>query len=221
MTDAYCLPCKKIIHAVAPIWNGGTEQEDEKLASCYRLALDIAVKNKFKSIAFPCIGTILYGYPKVRAAQIAIRIIQEYREEEKYSGDILICCNSKQDADVYKSLLPSMHKSPFGLDDVYDLKTKYPRGKEIYQHMQEVSINRFRIPDAYKYHATTIVHACSHYSYDLPIKEEIMFEFLERAETENKKVKIVPDDKFLPGGSCHNQCDGWHFHPILITKEGD
>ncbi len=52
MTDGYQLPCRKIIHAVAPMWKGGTMQEEELLDLCYRNVLDMAITNNFKSIAF-------------------------------------------------------------------------------------------------------------------------------------------------------------------------
>lgn len=219
MTDSYQLPCRKIIHVVAPIWNGGTGQEDKYLASCYKSALDIAVKNQFKSIAFPCIGTILYDYPKLQAAQIAVDIMQEYINEEKFSGDILICCVTQQDVQVYKSLLPPIPKNPSDLDDVSDLDTNHPRGKKIYQKMQEIVTNKYRIQDNDKQYAANIIYACNDKGYDIPIKKELMFEFLEKAEQEDKYIKIVPDDEYLSGGSCHEQLDGWSFHPILIDKE--
>ncbi len=34
ITDAYNLPCRKVIHTVGPVWHGGTHGEAEKLASC-------------------------------------------------------------------------------------------------------------------------------------------------------------------------------------------
>lgn len=39
ITDAYNLPCRKVIHTVGPVWHGGTHGEAEKLASCYRTSL--------------------------------------------------------------------------------------------------------------------------------------------------------------------------------------
>lgn len=77
ITDAYKLPCKKIIHTVGPIWKGGTNNEEALLASCYRECLKLAKENKLSSIAFPNIGTGIYRFPKDKAAEIAIQTINE------------------------------------------------------------------------------------------------------------------------------------------------
>ena len=96
MTDAYNLPCKKVIHTVGPVYYGDGN-EPELLASCYRNSLAIAKENGLQSIAFPCISTGVYGYPKAEAAQIAMRTIKE----SDYDGEVIICCFSGQDATYY------------------------------------------------------------------------------------------------------------------------
>ena len=75
ITDAYNLPCKKVIHTVGPIWLGGKFHEAEKLASCYQTSIAIAKKYGLTSIAFPCISTGVYRFPKVEAAKIAINTL--------------------------------------------------------------------------------------------------------------------------------------------------
>ena len=105
ITKAYDLPSKKIIHTVGPIWAGGKHNEDELLASCYRTALDLAIENDIKSIAFPCISTGVYHFPKERAAKIAVEVVKEYLLEMKYKGDIIFCCFSFEDAVRYKQIL--------------------------------------------------------------------------------------------------------------------
>src|SRR4051794_5066785 len=57
ITRGYRLPAKHVIHTVGPVWHGGGDQEDEKLASCYRRSLEVAVENGVKTIAFPAIST--------------------------------------------------------------------------------------------------------------------------------------------------------------------
>lgn len=57
ITEAYRLPCKKVIHTVGPVWHGGKYNEPELLASCYDTAMKLAESYNLKSIAFPCIST--------------------------------------------------------------------------------------------------------------------------------------------------------------------
>ncbi|HIV10024.1 MAG TPA: O-acetyl-ADP-ribose deacetylase [Candidatus Spyradenecus faecavium] len=75
ITGAGRLPCKFVIHAVGPVWEGGTHGERELLASCYRAALTLAVKHKCKSVAFPLISAGVYGYPKEEALRVAVETI--------------------------------------------------------------------------------------------------------------------------------------------------
>ena len=105
MTDAYNLPCKKIIHTVGPVWHGGTHGEARLLASCYDSALNIAEANGLKSIAFPCISTGVYGYPQEEAASIALSAIRKHTDSGQFQGEVILCCFLEQDADIYSRLL--------------------------------------------------------------------------------------------------------------------
>lgn len=105
MTDAYKLPCKKIIHTVGPVWRGGTCNEADLLASCYDTALTLAEDNGLLSIAFPCISTGVYRYPREAAAKIALGTIFQHMESGKYQGNVILCCYLKDDAEIYEKLL--------------------------------------------------------------------------------------------------------------------
>lgn len=78
LTGGYSLPARYVIHAVGPIWQGGSRNEAELLRSCYRSALKLAEKKRLKSIAFPLISSGIYGYPKEEALQIAVSAIREH-----------------------------------------------------------------------------------------------------------------------------------------------
>src|SRR5213082_491718 len=71
-TKGHNLPAKYEIHSVGPVWRSGDNDEDRLLASCYRKSLEVANGLKVKSIAFPAISTGIYGFPKQRAALIAV-----------------------------------------------------------------------------------------------------------------------------------------------------
>lgn len=82
ITKGYNLPAKHVIHAVGPRWHGGGKGEAELLASCYRNALNLAVANKAKTVAFPGISTGIYGYPLEDATKIAITTVAKVLERE-------------------------------------------------------------------------------------------------------------------------------------------
>jgi O-acetyl-ADP-ribose deacetylase (regulator of RNase III) len=73
VTKGYKLPAKFVIHAVGPVWRGGSQGEPEALASCYRRSLELAHERGCRSIAFPAISCGIYGYPMGEGAKIAVR----------------------------------------------------------------------------------------------------------------------------------------------------
>ena len=75
------LPARFVIHAVGPIWRGGTAGEGELLASAYRTSLDVAVREGVRTIAFPSISTGIYGYPVDLAAPVALGAVEGWIAE--------------------------------------------------------------------------------------------------------------------------------------------
>lgn len=92
MTTAGNLHVKFVIHTVGPVWNGGKNNETEKLISCYRKSLQLASENRLKSIAFPNISTGVYHYPKDEAAAIAVNTTIDFMLENAFPEKVIFCC---------------------------------------------------------------------------------------------------------------------------------
>ncbi len=75
-TPGFALPARYVFHAVGPRWSGGGRGEEELLASCYRRCLALADELGVRSIAFPAISTGAFGFPRERAAEIAVTTLR-------------------------------------------------------------------------------------------------------------------------------------------------
>ncbi len=71
-TTAGRLPARWVVHAVGPVWRGGTEGEPELLASAHRRSLEVARELGARTVAFPAISCGAYGYPAELAAPLAV-----------------------------------------------------------------------------------------------------------------------------------------------------
>ena len=90
ITEGYRLPCKYVIHAVGPRWQGGTQGEEEKLRSCYRASLQLAAEYRCESVAFPLISSGIYGYPKAEALRVAVDAIAAFLETAELTVYLVI-----------------------------------------------------------------------------------------------------------------------------------
>jgi len=108
ITKGYRLKAKHVIHTVGPVWHGGKGNEPERLASCYRRSLELAVANGLNSIAFPCISTGAYGYPSEAATKIAVKTVRELVEIGTSLKEVVFCCFSQQDFQLYQRALNPM-----------------------------------------------------------------------------------------------------------------
>lgn len=104
VTGAGLLPCKKVIHTVGPIYSDSTEDE-RLLRSCYINCLKAAEKMGLENIAFPCVSTGIYGYPKAAAAKIAAETVRETLPETPSINRVLFVCFDTENYRIYQELL--------------------------------------------------------------------------------------------------------------------
>lgn len=104
ITPGFLLPAKFVIHAVGPVWHGGSEGEADLLASAYRSAMQLAAENGVRSIAFPAISTGIYGYPLEYATPVAVNSV---RDAAATSGveRVVFACFSAAVERVYREAL--------------------------------------------------------------------------------------------------------------------
>lgn len=107
ITKGYNLPAKYVIHTVGPVWKGGDNGEEEKLAACYRNSLILAKEKGIESIAFPSISTGAYGFPIEKAAPIAIGAVKKFLEKNTSIKEVIFVLFSDDDFQVYQLLLTS------------------------------------------------------------------------------------------------------------------
>lgn len=111
MTDAYNLPCKKILHTVGPIIRGKLTKKDcLLLESCYKSCLELADKNNLKSIAFCCISTGEFHFPNDKAAQIAVDTVRRYKKEKHSEIEVVFNVFKEEDCEIYRELLGKDYK---------------------------------------------------------------------------------------------------------------
>lgn len=103
ITRAGNLPAKHVIHTVGPHWNGGKKKESELLASCYTSSLDLATEHGCRTIAFPCISTGIYKFPKDAAAKIAVDTIKKYKNYDAFDRIIIVCFDDENEQ-LYRQL---------------------------------------------------------------------------------------------------------------------
>jgi len=101
ITPGFGLPARFVIHAVGPVWSGGRAGEAELLASAYRASMEIARREGLVSIAFPAIGTGIYGYPLAEATRIAVAAVHEEATLTSGFERIVFACFSQEALDAY------------------------------------------------------------------------------------------------------------------------
>lgn len=105
LTKGYRLAARYIIHAVGPVWRGGTHDEPKLLASCYRTALELAQQQGCRTIAFPNISTGVYGYPKDKACEVALSAVTDFFQKPSSVEEVLFVCFDAENYRLYQTKL--------------------------------------------------------------------------------------------------------------------
>ena len=106
---------KHIIHTVGPVWGTdpradgseplGYRLEDNQLGQCYQACLELAAAHGARTLAFPGISTGVYGFPKARAAQIAVGHVRAFLARSAVPEVVVFCCFSEGDAELYRRFM--------------------------------------------------------------------------------------------------------------------
>lgn len=104
ITPGFKLLASHIIHTVGPVWHGGDRGEAEKLRQCYYNSLNLAADHHCKTIAFPCISTGVFHFPKLQAAEIALDTLSNHPRVDFFQ-QITVCTFSDEDIEIYSALL--------------------------------------------------------------------------------------------------------------------
>lgn len=106
VTEGYNLPSKYVFHTVGPIVQECvTEQNKADLRACYLTCLRKADEMQLRTIAFCCISTGVFGYPKIAAAQLAVQTVKEYKNRTHSQLKVIFDVFSEQDYAIYKQIL--------------------------------------------------------------------------------------------------------------------
>ena len=103
ITPGFRLKAEHVIHAVGPIWSGGTADEEALLAGAYRHSLELAREHRIKSIAFPAISTGIYGFPLDRATAIAVATVADFLRNNDQPDRVIFACFSAYASAVYRA----------------------------------------------------------------------------------------------------------------------
>jgi len=108
ITTAGRLPARYVIHTVGPVWKGGRDNEEKLLASCYTSSLKLAVDNGVRTIAFPNISTGVYGFPKEKAAPIAVDTVVGFLKQDRSIEKVIFCCFDDENYKLIEQALSSV-----------------------------------------------------------------------------------------------------------------
>lgn len=107
LTPGFRAPTKHIIHTAAPVYFD-SDDEAAKIAvlrKCYTSCIELAAAHALTSIAFPCLGTGIYGWPRELACEIALRSTSDALNAAPSLRDVVFCCFTEDDAAIYRNAM--------------------------------------------------------------------------------------------------------------------
>ncbi|MDR3686602.1 MAG: O-acetyl-ADP-ribose deacetylase [Coriobacteriia bacterium] len=105
ITGGHNLAARYVIHVVGPVYRDGHAGEAALLRSAYTSALRLAEKAEVGSIAFPCVSTGVYGYPKADACAIAVQAVSDWIADHELPCEVVFCCYGAEDEALYRQRL--------------------------------------------------------------------------------------------------------------------
>jgi O-acetyl-ADP-ribose deacetylase (regulator of RNase III) len=99
------LPSKYVIHTVGPVWKEGKNNEVQLLGNAYLNSLKLALEHGVETIAFPNISTGVYGFPKGKAAEIAVKTVTQFLSENNQINKVYFVCFDRENYELYNQLL--------------------------------------------------------------------------------------------------------------------
>jgi O-acetyl-ADP-ribose deacetylase len=103
ITGSGQLPCRRVIHTVGPVWNGGEQNEREQLSAAYRNSLALAAQHHLNTLAFPAISTGVYAFPKEDAAKIAIGVVRSFLADSPLPKEVIFVFFSDEDMELFRT----------------------------------------------------------------------------------------------------------------------
>lgn len=108
ITSAYSLPCRFVVHAVGPVWQGGGAGEEAMLAAACRQALRLAHNNRAETVALPALGTGAGGFPIPLAASIAVQVVREALDQEGYLDEVTFACHREEELEAFQQAMEAV-----------------------------------------------------------------------------------------------------------------
>ncbi len=105
LTPGFDLKARHVIHAVGPVWHGGTSGEADLLASSYRTSLELAADIEAEEVAFPAISTGIFGFPPVKATDVAVTSVGDWLAAHPWPRSVIFCCFDPTMAELYRASL--------------------------------------------------------------------------------------------------------------------